>query len=282
MKSLSLFSLLGCLLLAGSCAPFTSADTRHQPSLEASPAPKRSWMSPVTSLFKRDQNEAVAVEGDLVAAENGEADSGGFSLKMPKISMPKWPFGKNKRVLAVPGQDGAVGTPDKEGVYAVVQDANAAFYELGPSQAGGPDERLDAGSVITLKSFDRSWAHVRLPDGRIGWVGLDQIRYAARSEVPRTAPDPSESFDDALARVDEGVLGSDYVPPSLPEGGEDASDPNAFLDATTPEGVGSSQPETVPVDSPDILFDPLLDPLSPLPADPAFLPDEVPEEPEVE
>ncbi len=166
---------------------------------------------------------------------------------MPKVSLPKFKrlgggdFAQGSDVMK--DYPGAIPTNDGTGFYAIVKDKNVKFYELGPSQPYGPDDYLSPGDRITLMSNDRSWAHVTLKDGRSGYVGLDQVRFASQGEVPRQRMSDDRLVQSAAQPTELEPL-EGYMPPSLP------SVPTA--------------------ESPEAQFNPLLDPLNPEASEPVF------------
>ncbi len=193
------------------------------------------------------------------------------NLRMPKVSMPKikWPFQRDDgRADRQQVQDypRGVSNPKLGGAYAVIREESVKFYELGPSQPFGPDEVLAEGTMVTLRSNDRSWAYVTLRDGRSGYIGLDQLRLASAAEAPRdfSRPTTRRPVDPLVAEAGLGNLSgpSEVAPSALPTEAVDLSgaESNPLLQVPPGDLAG----ELEPVDSPEVLFDPLLEPLDPI------------------
>jgi hypothetical protein len=199
-------------------------------------------------------------------------------VKMPNLRVPKvnWPFGRGERQAnrqTVQDYPQGVRNPQLGGAYGVVRKDNVKFYELGPSQPFGPDEVLSSGTLVTIRSNDRSWAYVTLRDGRSGYVGLDQVRLASAKEAPKTFSRPTRTASQSLVADSALTPPSEVAPPALPTAAADLSEPagleaNPLLDlgGSLAEGdpVGLEVLPEAPVDSPEVLFDPLLEPLEPL------------------
>lgn len=200
-------------------------------------------------------------------------------VKMPEIRMPqmnvkmpklRWPFGRRDADNRQTIQDypNGVRNPRLGGAFGIVRAKAVNFYEFGPSQPFGPDEVLKSGELITIRSNDRSWAYVTLKDGRSGYVGLDQVRLAAEKEVPASLRRPVPAAE-LLAENEQPFLiegSDDYVPPTLPAmetaaPGAEAEAGNPLLGMAQDPGVPGT---TTPVDTPEVLFDPLLEPLDPI------------------
>ncbi len=202
------------------------------------------------------------------------------NLSMPKLALPKmkWPGKRAPRVSPQQRYENAVPNPNGQGVYAIVEDEGTRFYELGPTQTYGPDAELPAGTLVTLRSNDRAWANVILKDGRSGYVGLDQVRLAAKSETPQILPPAPRERPAEWAQVTQGT--ETYEPPKLPEprsvanAGETAATEHPLLPSE--ETVVSVPDDSIPVDSPEVLFDPLLDPVPPVTGPAPFLDDPIP------
>lgn len=206
-------------------------------------------------------------------------------IRMPKVKMPqmkvkmpklRWPFrrGNDGTRQTVQNYPNGVRNPRLGGAFGVIQENKVKFYEIGPSQPFGPDEVLKSGTLVTIRSNDKSWAYVTLRDGRSGYIGLDQVRLAAKTEVPGSLLRPGPRVQQSPTLIADGsdpfLLGAEggaYAPPALPTVAAElpqvgAPEGNPLLGRSVEdEGV---LPLETPVDSPDVLFDPLLEPLDPL------------------
>ena len=186
---------------------------------------------------------------------------------MPKVSLPKFK-GFRKDDLLTNSKDvmreypGAIVTADGTGYHAIVKDQEVKFYELGPSQSFGPDDYLDQGDPITLISNDRSWAHVVLQDGRTGYVGLDQVRFASTKEVPSkhlASPNYKRQLAHPSASTETESL-VEYEPPSSPNVPAPEAQFNPLLDSLNPvNGQSVIIEESLPS---DVLVDPSFDPIN--------------------
>ena len=104
-------------------------------------------------------------------------------------------FARLKNHLTEPVDDGnAAGPvelkPEKPADWKdrwVVKDDRAAFYEFGPSQPNGPDDRLRRGEVVKLIEGGKGWARVEREGGRTGFLGADQLRQAGENDFAETA-----------------------------------------------------------------------------------------------
>src|SRR5690606_3214886 len=96
-----------------------------------------------------------------------------------------------------------------------IQEDQAALYDFGPSQAGGPSLRLPYGTVVKVVRKERGWTRVELENGMSGYVGNDQLRPA---ELADFAP-PGRSASQ-LASLGSGSTPAPWAPapppPDLP------------------------------------------------------------------
>jgi hypothetical protein len=160
------------------------------------------------------------------------------------------------------------------GAYGVIRGQEVKFYEIGPSQPFGPDDWLNQGTVVTIRRNDRSWAYVTLEDGRSGYIGLDQVRMASAKEAPRARSAPSNKKRSQMVAQQTVADSKKYSPPALPsvaaELPPENSEPefsNLLLDSSGEDELVEVE-APAPVDSPDVLFDPILDPIEPAPYQP--------------
>jgi hypothetical protein len=76
-------------------------------------------------------------------------------------------------------------------VFAVT--ANSAdFYHFGPRQGGGPDKKLEKGTLLTLIRPSFGYCKVKLSDGEQGFVSTEEIG-AASAALVAAATAPVES-----------------------------------------------------------------------------------------
>lgn len=84
----------------------------------------------------------------------------------------------------------------------VINEDSAAFFEFGPSQATGPDRRLNRGNVVKLAGrSSRGWAKVELEDGQQGYIGTDQMRQALENDFAGPSAHSSAAVSARLASV---------------------------------------------------------------------------------
>ena len=256
---------------------------------EAAPAPKRQFGIRLPRFKKPDLSAIPKPRMPKVKLPK---------FRKPNITMPKmrWPFNR-QQVSRQTIQDypNGVRNPKLGGAYGIIVDDVVKFYEMGPSQPGGPDASLDRGSLVTIRSNDRAWAYVTLRDGRSGYIGLDQVRLASEKESPKGAvpkPRPRNAKKESSLYLADNK--KSYAPPALPTAAAeptDSAEMNPLLQSSSLEEPAPSDPEPIeeneivaepqPVDSPEVLFDPILDPLEPAPGvipggPPPFLSDPIP------
>ncbi|MCH1507246.1 MAG: hypothetical protein L7V86_26980 [Verrucomicrobiales bacterium] len=245
----------------------------EQQAAQAAPAPKRQFGIRLPRFKKPDLSGLPKPRMPKVKFPK---------LRKPNITMPKlrWPF-KRQQVSrqTIQNYPNGVRNPKLGGAYGVIIDDVVKFYEIGPSQPGGPDARLDRGSLVTIRSNDRAWAYITLRDGRSGYIGLDQVRLASERESPKASVSRPRSSQETGTSSFLSENNKSYAPPALPTAAADLSDSvevnpllqTSSLEESAPsviEPVGQAavvDAEPQPVDSPEVLFDPILDPIQPSP-----------------
>lgn len=302
-SSFSLFVLLAVSLLTWIPHPTqaqTTAPVQQQQQYYQQAPQKRSFLSRFRRAPRTQQQQQPQAVPQAQQQQQQQPTKRGFSLRLPKFKKPnirmprldlskvrmpkvktpklKWPFGGRQEVKKqVMNYPNAVQNQQIGGAYGIVTGQGVKFYEIGPSQPLGPDERLAQGTLVTIRSNDRSWAYVTLKDQRSGYIGLDQVRFAAPQEVSRAQPKTRSRSTKKSTRSRRLASNSGtkkkYTPPALPKAAadlEEASEPevNPLLGAAQEDEPEVAQsPEPLPVDSPEVLFDPILDPLEPIPGD---------------
>lgn len=95
--------------------------------------------------------------------------------------------------------------------HRVVKNDDIALYTFGPSQANGPDERLQRGAVVKVKTVKRGWALVEVKDGVTGYMDASMLREAAKTDF-KEPPPPA-----AMASVNPDFWAPLAPPPDLPD-----------------------------------------------------------------
>ena len=194
---------------------------------------------------------------------------GGFKLRLPKFGKPALARSGNGIRVHYPN---GIRNPELGGAYGVIQGDRVKFYEFGPAQPRGPDEWLTQSSLVTIRSNDRAWAQVTLASGRSGYVALKQVRLANATEAARATAPPKPG----LSPGSQMVAGNESKkrPPRTAADSTGAQEPEI---KPSGRGATANKPRlgAGPADEsqlPEPYFDPILDPLGPIPDGRASIP----------
>ena len=246
-----------------------------QQAAEAGPAPKRGFGIRMPRFKKPDLSRIPKPRMPKMSFPK---------LRKPNVTMPKmrWPF-KWQQVSRQTIQDYPNGVQNLKlgGAYGFIADDTVKFYEIGPSQPSGPDATLNRGTLVTIRSNDRAWAYVTLRDGQSGYIGLDQVRLASAKESPKASiPSARPKSSKKKSSFYIAKESKTYAPPALPTVAADLPESpevnpllqTASLEEPSPGFIDPRgedelliETELQPVDSPEVLYDPILDPLMPAP-----------------
>jgi len=69
------------------------------------------------------------------------------------------------------------------GKFYVVTAESADFFQYGPQQGNGPDQKLKKGTLVTLIRPSFGTCKVRLPDGQQGFVANEDIGVASKDLI---------------------------------------------------------------------------------------------------
>jgi hypothetical protein len=99
--------------------------------------------------------------------------------------------------------------------YAVTAES-AAFYQYGPQQGGGPDKKLDKGTLMNLIRPSFGYCKVKLKTGEEGFVANEEISVASSALIAAANP-PSQSHRAERFRFDSPDPRLEMPPEQLPE-----------------------------------------------------------------
>lgn len=133
---------------------------------------------------------------------------------------------------------------------SILQGDEVKFFEGGPLQTGGPDDRLKRGTMVTVVQAGKGWTKVKLESGQQGYVGTSELRRARESDF-RVPPPPAP----IVPQLDPAQLAAMSPLPDLPDSagpttGPDASllMPSEPLEPIVPPGPAKTDNPTSPLD----------------------------------
>jgi outer membrane biosynthesis protein TonB len=197
----------------------TAATSKPAPPAKANPAPretavveaqpeKKRGLRGIFSKSKRDKADpgAAAAEPSLAkvktakpapvkevkpAARTGEAVAAGEGAKEKRGV-----FGFLRRLRepiddvspADVAEANKIERPDDWQEHKVVTADSIALYTFGPSQANGPDKRLDSGTVVKVTGIKRGYALVTVDGGLTGYMDAAALRDAEKTDFRDPVP----------------------------------------------------------------------------------------------
>ena len=186
---------------AASPAPPVAA-TARKPTPEpiaSVPAPKKSWLKRLNPWSKPDALEPPQL-ARAKTAKPAPVKETKSSKPMEDLTADAQP--KEKRgifgffqKLREPIPDGTttaeaakIERPSNWKEQKVVTQSGIGIYSFGPMQSGGPDKRLESGTIVKVKSSRRGWALVEVNGSLTGYMDASALRDAGKDDFSEPPP----------------------------------------------------------------------------------------------
>ena len=118
--------------------------------------------------------------------------------------------------------DSAAPTASTGGKYYAVSVKEAEFYQYGPQQGSGPDQKLPQDTLVTLIRPSFGYSKVQLMNGQQGYVASQDIRAAppdvvSAATTPALPPSSNEPNRGPKFRFDPRLIPPEPLPNDAPE-----------------------------------------------------------------
>lgn len=176
----------------------SSDQTPAEPALARA---KTAKPAPVKEVKPAKENEK------LTAGAEPEQKRGIFGL-LRKFSEPI----EEETGVAEVADEQKIERPADWQEHRIVKSDEIALYSYGPSQANGPDARLQRGTAVKVMAVKKGWALVEVKDGVTGYMDASMLREAAKTDFKDPPP-----LRAAMAAVNPDLWAPLAPPPDLPD-----------------------------------------------------------------